>query len=445
MLPELKPDNSRRPPPPPQEGGARDGPSPQAPGAPPGEEGSEEDDYDNGGFDTDDEDDEYEEGGYEYLTNSAHDPGQPGVSPDLQHPSSVRGSGLPAAAEPPPLPPVTAAGDVEGAGATQRGVESPAAGATKAVPNVPPLSLGSLSEQGRALALRPHDGPEETNAMAPLEAPNQHIEGVAQDSFSSAHSGSPQLNMPFSEPASNMPSAPAYSINPEEAYELAAQEATTPFQRVALEQLREWDEKSEAHFSADQALELVRVLRDAQKAAKQEEQPKSLPWCNLTVWLGFGLVLIYGMVSLAAFIARDYTVDPSGLLVSSASGSVAPMAVGSAVTMHGFAELLSADVQKLRRVRDCSFSHEASFHRFRVASVVRDTAGILTITAPDMSRLRIRGNLGADAVSFTRPFHGEERINLGSPANADAGCSFAIQATSPARTFVESLKKNKKK
>lgn len=252
--------------------------------------------------------------------------------------------------------------------------------------------------------------------------------------------------------------------SPEELYEHEGRAARSELEQLALEKLREWDEQCEASFSALQAVELVRALKDVHETDK--EQPlRRRPWSGLVsfdcvLWAAIVALLLMAPVLLAASLTQEVKADSSGVLL--ALGAGAPAAAAPVVSRYGLAELPTLPEAVLRRIRGCAFAHRGASHQIRVASLVRGSSGDVRVGAPDGSRIIIKQSQGQDALdagdrnanetdggsagsiaklsvataSFFRPFFGEEPLDL-TEASSDptwqTGCSFTLLTQAPER------------
>jgi len=223
-----------------------------------------------------------------------------------------------------------------------------------------------------------------------------------------------------------------------EAYAEEERLLASEWQREALGHLRQMDERRLGRFTARQALELVQLMQANTEAALPP--PRKFVWgdyitCNCLVWVAILIVIVWIPMVVAATVARELKADETGILVSAHEG--VPAATATFLSYGGFADLQTMPEGTLRRVHDCTFVHRGAFHRLRVASLVRTGSGDVTVTAQDHSSLRIRGSLssGIGAVSFTRPFYGEEHVDLGKIGHATepTGCTFTAMSSAPAR------------
>jgi len=225
---------------------------------------------------------------------------------------------------------------------------------------------------------------------------------------------------------------------PKEAYALEERRASTPFQRAALEQLKEWDEEVEGRFSAKQALNLSRLL-SARKHKPPE--PKERSWAEVVTcsgavgtWIALLALVMLVPLGVAGYLSRDMNIqEPGGALVRTVDGS--PVAAASLQLERRFSELSELPEAELRQIRACSFVHRGSFHRLSVASMVRSAAGSVQLASADGSNLKLVGAEGSLALTFIRPFKGDEQVDLREPFNTQsAGCSFVVRRNAKSRS-----------
>eukprot|EP00747_Dinoflagellata_sp_TGD_P168151 gnl/TRDRNA2_/TRDRNA2_193878_c0_seq1.p1 gnl/TRDRNA2_/TRDRNA2_193878_c0~~gnl/TRDRNA2_/TRDRNA2_193878_c0_seq1.p1 ORF type:complete len:546 (-),score=138.47 gnl/TRDRNA2_/TRDRNA2_193878_c0_seq1:114-1595(-) len=232
--------------------------------------------------------------------------------------------------------------------------------------------------------------------------------------------------------------------NPEDWYCAEEQTAETKFQRAALAQLILWDEYIDGIFTAKQAFYVMKYLlahRDELLEEVADRGKPEKPWwrrvscAELAVVLGFSVIFFWLAVVVAATVSRELTTSQTGVLLAASDGE--PTAAASVVALHSIADLQRLPLTTLRRISFCTFIHKQAVHHLHVASLLRTSEGDVRISGPDRSTLRIEGKLGEDAdarVSLTRPFFGEEVVDLeektAAAAQASVGCGFKTMAAS---------------
>jgi len=224
-----------------------------------------------------------------------------------------------------------------------------------------------------------------------------------------------------------------------EAYAREEGQVATEWQRAALGQLRQLDARRVGRFSAKQTLELVRALRVNTEASMPRPRTFRLNdyvTCSCLAWVAILIVILWIPMVIAGTLARELKAERNGVLISARDGL--PTASALFLSRSSFKELQTIPEGTLRRIHDCTFVHRGAFHHLRVISLVRTSAGDVTLAAPDHSSLRIRGSLqdGAGTVSFYRPFYGVEQVDLAKMAQATepTGCTLTALGSAPARS-----------
>mmetsp|Transcript_133634 Transcript_133634/g.188857 ORF Transcript_133634/g.188857 Transcript_133634/m.188857 type:complete len:189 (+) Transcript_133634:32-598(+) len=154
-----------------------------------------------------------------------------------------------------------------------------------------------------------------------------------------------------------------------------------------------------------------------EEVEEPEKKRHALPSWAVLPWLALLAGLLLVPLSIGAEVAAELRVETSGLVKAAGGGTAAAAGATTQSTLQELQTLPEAD---LRRIRDCSFVHHGTFHRLRVASLVRTRTDV-TIVAPDRATLQI----GAQRVIFSRPFAGSQEVEP-DPSNdgPPSGCTF---------------------
>eukprot|EP00931_Biecheleriopsis_adriatica_P005739 TRINITY_DN107218_c0_g1_i1.p1 TRINITY_DN107218_c0_g1~~TRINITY_DN107218_c0_g1_i1.p1 ORF type:complete len:382 (-),score=90.33 TRINITY_DN107218_c0_g1_i1:116-1261(-) len=224
-------------------------------------------------------------------------------------------------------------------------------------------------------------------------------------------------------------SSPTLTV--EEIYAIEEQRLSTPFQRRAYKQLREWDDEVEGRFSAKQAVNLAKQLaavKQAKEAGHRERSWSELASCTCItlIWIVLAALVLLVPMTIGGVLSRNVYVQSNGAVAMTTNDGLA--AAANVLTQRGLRDLSVIPEEELRKIRDCTFVHRGALHRLRVASLVRSANGAVQLVSPDHSSLKI--NRGGDGLTMTfdRPFIGEQKVDLADPFNRDllAGCSFQV-------------------
>eukprot|EP00439_Symbiodinium_sp_Y106_P050870 s2539_g6.t1 len=122
-----------------------------------------------------------------------------------------------------------------------------------------------------------------------------------------------------------------------------------------------------------------------EEVEEPEKKRHALPSWAVLPWLALLAGLLLVPLSIGAEVAAELRVETSGLVKAAGGGTAAAAGATTQSTLQELQTLPEAD---LRRIRDCSFVHHGTFHRLRVASLVRTRTDV-TIVAPDRATLQI--------------------------------------------------------
>eukprot|EP00933_Yihiella_yeosuensis_P009997 TRINITY_DN11620_c0_g7_i1.p1 TRINITY_DN11620_c0_g7~~TRINITY_DN11620_c0_g7_i1.p1 ORF type:complete len:473 (-),score=106.70 TRINITY_DN11620_c0_g7_i1:62-1480(-) len=221
-------------------------------------------------------------------------------------------------------------------------------------------------------------------------------------------------------------------IGPNESYFNEANKVRSEFQKIAFEQLREWDDEVEARFTAKQAVNLVRILNGHRYVPPP---PRKQSWYEFITtnlirfsWLVLAsLMLLMPMLIAGVLSTETKPVGDIGNTVTKLDES--PTAMAGVVTVRSLMDLQHMKEAELRLIRDCTFQHRGAFHRMHVASLVRNPVYGVFLTSADESMLRIDGT----AVTFSRPFVGDQPVDV-QETRGDARCTFTAMADASDRS-----------
>lgn len=220
---------------------------------------------------------------------------------------------------------------------------------------------------------------------------------------------------------------PLLRQSPQEAYASEEAQLRTPFQRKAFRQLKQWDNEVEGRFTAKQAVNLARQLSMKKHAEMHGRrsllQLLSCGGISLT-WIVLASLIVLVPLTIAGALSRDVRAEETGIIVKNLDGGL--VAASEFLTRKGLAELSALSEAELRQIKECTFVHRGAFNRLSVASLVRWPSGILRLASADRASLKIQ-EIGASVeITFSRPFIGDEKVDLQDPSNSDgsAGCTF---------------------
>eukprot|EP00933_Yihiella_yeosuensis_P044369 TRINITY_DN39467_c0_g1_i1.p1 TRINITY_DN39467_c0_g1~~TRINITY_DN39467_c0_g1_i1.p1 ORF type:complete len:342 (+),score=62.08 TRINITY_DN39467_c0_g1_i1:156-1181(+) len=198
-------------------------------------------------------------------------------------------------------------------------------------------------------------------------------------------------------------------------------DAKTPLEMAVLAKLRAWEAGRDLH-SIEDMMEVVRWME--LKLVPRKEEPiwqrimkKTSTKAKFTMCAIAMLCLLVFLIMLSSCTGlmleslKIVAARPSGLLtLPELSGDgVRPAGVGEAVHMHSVFQYPSLAAEDLRRAQDVVFTHEGSFHFYRIASLAQTTGGGVRIRAEDNTRLLIQDGL----LSFQRPWSPKELLPSG--------------------------------
>ncbi|CAE8624318.1 unnamed protein product [Polarella glacialis] len=230
-----------------------------------------------------------------------------------------------------------------------------------------------------------------------------------------------------------------HALQPEDAREIHGKlqnYAETPLELAVLARLRAWETSGDA-YTLEEMMGIVRwlepkIVPPVQLPFWQRVQAASIP-AKLTMTfmslllLGVLMLLVAAATGLLLEACKVSSVRQSGWLTfpdpfGNASAAQA-IGVGQAVNLHGLLDYPSLKAEDLRRAQDVVFTHEGSFHFYRIANIAQTVGDGVKITAEDGTNLYIQSGV----VSFERPW--TTSATLSQSADGTQGASMATAGT----------------
>eukprot|EP00931_Biecheleriopsis_adriatica_P103534 TRINITY_DN78358_c0_g1_i1.p1 TRINITY_DN78358_c0_g1~~TRINITY_DN78358_c0_g1_i1.p1 ORF type:complete len:452 (+),score=66.09 TRINITY_DN78358_c0_g1_i1:59-1357(+) len=194
----------------------------------------------------------------------------------------------------------------------------------------------------------------------------------------------------------------------------------SPLELAVLAKLHAW-ETSGRSYSIQEMMDVVRWLEPKLVPAAR---PRLFRWvlygssrnvklalagvASLCVLIGFILLAVMTGVMLDTF--KHVEVTRSGVL-GLPGDDFRQAGLAEAVNLHGLLEYPVLPTEDLRRAQDVVFTHEGSFHFYRVAAIEQTKGGGVRIAAEDGTHMLVQDGV----VTFARPWSSKEILPQDSP------------------------------